>query len=122
MPVIKEKKTKQSVRGRQKEIIYPILRECSTIIKDEFWRQFYEDLAAAKSTKGIYISNGIIQTSNKRNGFSYSITDKAPEVIVRELHHLLLTHTSICSRKDMNKKRQLVKEIETNLKHTLQRM
>ncbi len=111
------KKTPKSVkRGRQKEVVYDILLECASLVKDEFWRQFYEDLATGKSTKGVYITNGTIQTSNKRNGFVYSITDKAPEVIVTELHHLLMTHTSICSKKDMNKKRQLVKEIEDELK------
>lgn len=116
MPVAAKKNAKiPSARGRQKDTIYPILKECSALVKDDFWRQFYEDLASAKNTKGVYITNGIIQSSNKRNGFSYSITDKAPEVIVRELHHLLLTHTSICSRKDMNKKRQIVKEIEDEL-------
>jgi hypothetical protein len=116
MPSASKSTPKSAPKGRQKDTIYPILKECSTLVKDEFWRQFYEDLASAKSTKGIYISNGVIQTSNRRNGFSYSITDKAPEVIVRELHHLLLTHTSICSRKDMNKKRQIVKEIDAELK------
>jgi hypothetical protein len=106
---------KPQKRGRQKEVVYDILVECAALMKDEFWKQFYEDLAVGKSTKGIYITNGVIQTSNKRNGFVYSITDKAPQVIVAELHHLLTTHTSICSRKDMNKKRQFVKEIEEEL-------
>jgi hypothetical protein len=102
-------------KGRQKEVVYDILTECAALMRDEFWKQFYEDLAVGKSTKGIYITNGTIHTSNKRNGFTYSITDKAPEVIVAELHHLLISHTSICSKKDMNKKRQFVQEIEEEL-------
>jgi len=102
-------------RGRQKDIIYGVLLECSSIAKDEFWRNFYEDLASGKASRGIYISNGVIHSSNKRGGFTYNITDKAPEVIVQELHYLLTTHTSICSRKDMTKKRQLVKEIQDEL-------
>ncbi len=112
---IRKTKTQPQKKTRQKDTIYPILKECSLLVKDEFWRQFYEDLSAGKSTKGIYISNGIIQTSNKRNGFFYSITDKAPQVIVKELHHLLTTHTSICSKKDLNKKRIIVQEIEEEL-------
>lgn len=114
MPI---KKTKPALKKtRQREILYPILKECSTLVSDKFWKQFYEDLACGKSTKGLYISNGIIQTSNKRNGINYSITDKAPEVIVKELHHLLLTYTNICSKKDMNQKRSIILELEEELK------
>lgn len=114
----KSKVTKRapvSKRGRQRDVIYPILSECASIVKDEYWRQFYQDLAAGKSTKGIWISNGVVQTSNRRNGFNYNITDKAPQVIIAELHHLLITHTSICSRKDMVKRKQFIKEIEEEL-------
>jgi hypothetical protein len=107
--------SKKNNKGKYKDVIYHILYECSMIVKDEFWKQFYEDLASGKTTKGIYITNGIVQTSNKRNGFVYSITDKAPEVIVTELHYLLTTHTSICSKKDMNKKKQFVQDIEDEL-------
>lgn len=102
-------------KKKQKPVIYDILKECSTIVKDDFWIQFYEDLASGKSTKGIYIINGTIQTSNKRSGFSYSIMDKAPEVIVRELHYLLTNIAGICSKKDINKKKQVVKDIEDEL-------
>jgi hypothetical protein len=104
-----------SKRGRQRDVIYPILSECASLVKDEYWRQFYDDLAVGKPTKGIWISNGVVQTSNRRNGFSYNITDKAPEVIIAELHHLLIAHTSICSRKDMIKQKQFMKEIEEEL-------
>lgn len=109
------KSTKKPVPKKSKEVLYDILLECSILAKDEYWKQFYDDLSSGKSTKGIYISNGTIQTSNKRNGFIYSITDKAPEVILAELHHLLITHTSIGSRKDMTKKRQFVQEIEDEM-------
>ena len=104
-----------SKKTRQKEIIYSILIECSELVTDEFWKQFYKDLSTGKSTKGIYITNGVIQTSNKRNGFIYTITDKAPEVIVHELHYLLTTHTNICSKRDIDKKRQILKEIDIEL-------
>lgn len=106
-----------SKKGRQKEIIYSILLDCSELVSDEYWKQFYKDLATGKSTKGIYITNGIIQTSNKRNGFIYSITDKTPETIVKELHHLLITHTNICSKKDISKKLQIIKQIEDEINY-----
>lgn len=109
------KRDTQCKKGRQKEVIYSILIECSEIVTDDFWKQFYKDLATGKSTKGIYITNGVIQTSNKRNGFIYTITDKAPEIIVEELHHLLTTYTNICSKKDISKKRQILKEIEDEI-------
>lgn len=100
---------------KPKEIIYPILSECADLVKDEFWKQLYQDLSAGKATKGIFISHGVIQSSNKRNGFQYSITDKAPEVIVVELHHLITTHTSICSRKDVSKKQSFIEDLENEL-------
>jgi hypothetical protein len=108
------KKTKVPV-VRQKEVIYPILLECAGLTRDEFWVAFYQDLAIGKASKGLYISHGVIQSSNKRNGFQYSISDKAPEVIVAELHHLITTHTSICSSKDSSKKRAFVAELEEEL-------
>jgi hypothetical protein len=102
---------------RNKEVLYPILLECAKLTRDEFWVQFYQDLAIGKSTKGIFISHGVIQSSNnKRNGFAYSITDKAPEVIVPELHHLITSHTSICSRKDTVKRQAFIKELDSELK------
>lgn len=113
MPIRKTKTTQK--KPRQKDVVYPILKECAIIVKDKFWKQFYEDLACGKSTKGIYIGNGIIQSSNKRNGFNYSITDKAPEIIVKELHHLLTTLTNICSKKDLTQKRGIIKELEEEL-------
>jgi len=101
---------------RHKEILYPILKECSLVVKDKFWKQFYEDLSSGKSTKGIFISNGTIQSSNKRNGFSYTISnDKAPEIIVKELHYLITTHTNICSSRDINQKRNIIVELEEEL-------
>lgn len=112
-----EKEERPQRRQRtKKEVIYPVLAECSLLIKDEFWKQFYEDLSLGKSTKGIYITNGNIHTSNKRNGFTYNISDKDPEVILTELHHLLLSHTSIHSCKDINRKRQIIDEIEEEFK------
>jgi len=103
-------------KGRRKEIIYPILQECALLSKDDFWKQFYEDLSIGKSTKGIYIINGSIQTSNKRNGFTYNITDKSPEDIITELHSLLINYTGIYSKKDVAKRKQFVDEIEEELK------
>lgn len=103
-------------RSKLVECVYPILMECSDIVQDDFWKQFYKDLSIGKGARGVYILNGIIQTSNKRGGFTYSISDKAPEVILQELHHLLTTYTSICSRKDVSKKKQFIKDLEDELK------
>lgn len=121
MPVSKTKNTPakkskpSAAKPKQKEVIYPILLECAAITKDEFWIQFFQDMASGKASKGVWISHGVIQSSNKRNGFSYSIADKAPEVIVAELHHLITTHTSICSRKDAAKKKAFVDELDDEL-------
>src|SRR5579872_3941638 len=96
-------------------ILYPDLIECSKLVRDQFWQQFYKDLACGKASKGIYITNGIIQTASKRKGFSFCITDKSPEIIIKELHKLLVTYTSICSHKDLDKKYQYINEIQKEL-------
>ena len=51
MPSTSAKTAKKSTpvkRGRQKDIVYNILLECSALVKDEFWRSFYEDLSVGK--------------------------------------------------------------------------
>lgn len=124
MPILTELITDLKVKSTQKipttskrtrNIIYPILMECAQLCTDDFWRQFYEDLATGKSPKGIYISNGTIYTTNKRTGIAYSISQKPPRLIVIELHDLLTTKTSICSSKDLDKKRKIIDEIQTDL-------
>jgi hypothetical protein len=109
------KKTTKKKVSKTAEIIYPVLLECAQLCKntgDEFWAQFYKDLSTGKGTRGIFISNGTLQTSNKRNGFTYSISGKTPEIIVIELNNLLTSRTSVCSTKDINKRKKILEEIQ----------
>lgn len=109
--------SKANVRKRAVtvEIQYPVLIECANIVSDSFWEQFYKDLASGKGSRGIYISNGIIQTTNKRSGFKYSIIGKTPEIIISELQKLFSRSTSLFSKKDTTKKKNIIKEIKQEL-------
>jgi hypothetical protein len=90
---------------RQKEIVYPILQQCSLLQEDEFWKRLFDDLSRAKCPKGIMIYNGIISSSHKRNGFSYNITSKeTPEELSEELIGILKDNAYIYSSSDIENK------------------
>ena len=91
-----------------------ILLECSKISNDEFWKQFYMDLATGKSFRGITLSGDTIYSvRSKKNGFSYYITDKTPEIIISELQHLLVTQTNIYNSTDIERKNSIIDEIKS---------
>lgn len=92
------------IRGK-KELLYPIFEECSNLITDEYWKSFYEDLSFGKTPKCLYISNDTICTTNKKKSFTYSFVNKEANVIVKELHTLILENTNLCSNKDLKKKK-----------------
>lgn len=100
------------IRGK-KELIYPIFEECSNLITDEYWKNFYEDLSFGKTPKCLYISNDTICSTNKRKSFTYSFINKTPNIIIKELHNLILENTNLCSNKDLKKKKL---DIETTRK------
>ena len=90
---------------RQKEIIYPILQQCSLLQQDEFWKRLFDDLSRAKCPKGIMIYNGIISSTHKRNGFSYNIASKeTAEELCGELVGILKDNAYIYSSTDIENK------------------
>lgn len=90
---------------RQKEIVYPILQECSIRQQDEFWKRLFDDLSRAKCPKGIMIYNGIISSTHKRNGFSYNIASKTTaEELCEELVGILKNNAYIYSSTDIENK------------------
>jgi hypothetical protein len=90
---------------RQKEIVYPILQQCSHLQQDEFWKRLFDDLSRSKCPKGIMIYNGIITSTHKRNGFSYNIASKeTPEELSEELVGILKDNAYIYSSTDIENK------------------
>ncbi len=96
---------------RQKEVVYPILYECSKLQTDDFWKSLFEDLSRGKCPKGIMIYNGIISSGNKRNGFSYNINNKTiPEEITEELINILKSNACIYSSNDIENKETSIQD------------
>jgi hypothetical protein len=90
---------------RQKEIVYPILYECSLLQNDEFWKKLFDDLSRGKCPKGITIFNGIISSTNKRKSFTFNVTNKTdPEETAEELINILKNNAYIYSVKDIENK------------------
>lgn len=95
-------KEKNEKLRRQKDIIYPIFYECSKQFKDEFWIKLFDDLSRGKCPKGVMIYNGVLSSTYKRNGFSYSFADITdPNKIVEEIPELLKKSVCIYSNKDI---------------------
>ncbi len=107
---------------RQKEVIYPLLQQCSAIQEDDFWKSLLCDLSRGKCPKGILIYNGLISSTNKRNGFTYNINDKVdPEETAEELINLLKKNACIYSSNDIQSKETSIQEFKTeyeDLKNT----
>lgn len=98
---------------RQKEVIYPLLQECSSIQDDDFWKSLFCDLSRGKCPKGILIYNGVISSTSKRNGFTYNINDKNdPEEISEELINLLKKNACIYSSNDIQSKESSIQEFK----------
>ncbi len=99
---------------RQKEVIYPLLQECSEMQEDDFWKSLFCDLSRGKCPKGILIYNGLISSTSKRNGFTYNINDKTDALEVsEELINLLKTNACIYSSNDINSKETSIQDFKT---------
>lgn len=96
----KEKKI-EKVR-KLKDVVYPIFQDCSKLMKDDFWIKLFDDLSRSKCPKGIMIYNGVISSSYKRNGFSYSFIDsKDPVKLSNDIQEQLKKYACIYSNKDI---------------------
>jgi hypothetical protein len=90
---------------RQKEVVYPILQQCCLIQEDDFWKRLFDDLSRGKCPKGITIYNGMISSTQKRNGFSYNINNNpVPEDLSKELIEILKNNAYIYSSTDIENK------------------
>jgi hypothetical protein len=98
---------------RQKEVIYPLLQECSSIQDDDFWKSLFCDLSRGKFPRGIIIYNCVISSTSKRNGFTYNINEKTdPEETAEELINLLKKNACIYSSNDIQSKETSIQEFK----------
>ncbi len=98
---------------RQKEVIYPLLQECSSIQDDDFWKSLFCDLSRGKCPRGILIYNGVISSTSKRNGFTYNINEKTDlEETAEELINLLKKNACIYSSNDIQSKETSIQEFK----------
>ncbi len=92
---------------RVKEVVYPILQECCSFFKDDFWIKLFDDLSRGRCPKGISIYKDVISSTYKRNGFTYTFMGDGITAakIVEELPNILKNTVCIFSSKDIiNKK------------------
>lgn len=102
----KEKKIEKA--RRQKDILYPVFQECLSLIKDDFWIKLFDDLSRGKCPKGVMLYNGVLNSTYKRNGFTYSFSEKTADIIVKEIPEILKKTVCIYSKNDIiNKENDL---------------
>ena len=58
-----------------KKCNFPIFQEASELETDPYWKTLFQNISVNKTPKCLYISNGIILSSNKKKQFSFIIPD-----------------------------------------------
>lgn len=96
---------------RVREVIYPEINECQEYVTDIFWKRLFDDMSRGKCPKGIVIFKTTVNSTYKRNGFSYCFEDTPPQKIASDLMEILKTSGCIYSSSDIKKEE---KEFETN--------
>ena len=96
---------------RVREVIYPEINECQEYVTDIFWKRLFDDMSRGKCPKGIVIFKTTVNSTYKRNGFSYCFEDTTPQKIASDLMEILKTSGCIYSSSDIKKEE---KEFETN--------
>jgi len=100
------------MKKKKLEILYPLLAECCEFCTDSNLREIFEDLSTGKGGKALYVQNGMVLTANKKNGFSYTFSDKTPSQIYLDLSELILTQSGICANKELEKRKKYIDEIK----------
>lgn len=70
--------------GFKKEILYPIFLDCCVNIKNDVWKQIFEDLAYGICPYKCFINKGYLCCNIKNKNFIYKITNKKDPAIVYE--------------------------------------
>jgi hypothetical protein len=96
---------------RVREVIYQEINECQEYVTDIFWKRLFDDMSRGKCPKGIVIFKTTVNSTYKRNGFSYCFEDTPPEKIASDLMEILKTSGCIYSSSDIKKEE---KEFETS--------
>lgn len=102
----------------KKDIVYPIFIECLQFTEDIFWENIFEDLAYGKTPYGTYISKDFLCCKYKKKDFSYKIERKDPKILYEEVYNLLANKLGLLSNTEKIKKKKMINELETNLKHS----
>lgn len=80
---------------KEKDIIYPILYNCSINESNQYWKQLFNDLSRGMCPKGLTIKNGVINGSiSRKNNIVYNFINDDQNIIqnkIKELFSNLLT-------------------------------
>lgn len=102
----------------RRDLNYPVFLECSSLCRDAFWQNIFEELAYNKPPYGTYISKGYLCCSYKGKEFSYKIEPKEASTVKDEVYDLLFRKVGILSSIEKLKNRQEFTDIENDLQQT----
>lgn len=102
----------------RRELVYPVFLECSSLCKDPFWQNIFEELAYSKPPYGIYFSKGYLCCAYKGKEFTYKIESKPAEIITDEIYNLLSKKIGMLSSIEKIRNRQIFSEMEQNIQQS----
>ena len=74
---------------KKKQIIYPIFQEAANSTDDEFWKNFFMDLACNNAPKRFVIDKTTLKFYSKKDGFIYYYVNQTGDKIANEVKTLL---------------------------------
>ena len=101
-----------------KDIIYPLMIECSRLTDDVFWQNIFENLSIGKAPYGCYISKNHLMCTYKGKEFMYKLDDtiKSIDNIFFDIYTFLNKKLGLVSQKEKTSKQALFIQIEDQLK------
>ena len=99
-------KRKTDAAKKQRDILFPLLREASNYIQDGYWKNFFIDMSKGKLARKIHVDPKYVSHNSKKASFSYQYDDKTPESIATDLRKLISDTLSIYSDKDIDNERE----------------
>jgi len=98
-------------------IVSDILKTCSDLAKDDYWKLLFLSLSEGKYTKYVFITDNIVYSYNKKKKISYMIqSDKDIHLTLNELYTFLSYNENIYSSYENEKKKKLIEEEKKNKK------
>lgn len=101
----------------KKELLFPCIYKCCSIISDIFWKSIFEDLSYGICPMGTYISKDLLISCIKGKEFTYKISDlKDTEILYKELYELFTIKIGLFSNKEYREKLAIFEQFQEKIK------